>query len=64
MLRKENETVGEKVCLQRGGGNKKETNMYVVLSVPDTVVAQWEQDEQGKSLFWKETSRGGVYTRN
>lgn len=38
--------------------------MYLELPMPGTAVAQWEQNEQGKSLFWKENSRGSVYTNN
>lgn len=55
--------IGRK-CAYKEKKGKKGTNIYVVLSMPDIVVAQWEQDEQGKSLFWKENSREGVYTSN
>lgn len=39
ILRKENEaTVGKRVTPLR----REEGNMYIVLPIPDTIVAQWE----------------------
>ena len=60
---KDKEATG-KQCAYHEKGKKKRTNIYTVVSMPDIVVAQWEQDEQGKSLFWKENSREGVYINN
>lgn len=60
MLGKENEATGKKCAYNE----EKGTNIYIVLSMPDMMVTQWEQDEQSKSLFWKENNRESVYINN
>lgn len=63
MLEKENEAPGKK-CAYSEEKRKKRELTFIWCYPCQTLTAQWEQDEQGKSLFQKEYSKEGVYINN